>query len=94
MRRVQPLLFIAALLLTGCTTITWSDPSNPDAPVFEYSSGKDIVASGFLVVISYHEDGTPAEIHVEIGSVDGSTSSVLNGAIESAVKAAVEAAGP
>lgn len=91
-------LLIAACLLSGCsTTIKWHDPKNPQVPVFSYTSDKDIVAEGFLVIITYHEDGTPAEIHVEIGSASGRSSPVVDayGAIiEAAVSAAVEAAKP
>lgn len=69
------------LLLAGCTTIRWHDPRNPDGPpIFEYRSGKDIAADGFLVEISYYEDGSVQMIHVEIGHASGAASPVWDSA--------------
>jgi len=81
------------LLFTGCTTIRWHDPANPDGPpVFEYKSGKDVSAEGLLVEVTYHDNGTLASVHVEFGHVSGTASDVIaeyNSIVEAATRGAV-----
>jgi hypothetical protein len=86
-------LSVVVPLLAGCTTIRWNDPQNPDQPIFEYSSGKDIAATGILVEVDYYEDGSVKNIHVELGDATGNASKVVeqyNGIVEAAVKGAIE----
>lgn len=76
---VRALMPLFSLALMGCTTITWTRPGAlPDEPpIFEYRSGKDVAAEGFLVEIAYFPDGQVQMIHVEIGRASGEASPVV-----------------
>lgn len=78
MRILKPFFFLLLVVqLGGCTTIRWHDPKHPDKPVFSYTSGRDIEASGLLVIVEYHENGSLKLIHVEIGNVAGKSSEIV-----------------
>jgi hypothetical protein len=64
------------VLLTGCTTIRYTDPTT-GSPIFVYQSTKDIAAEGLLVEVEYYEGGSVKLIHVELGTATGNASKVV-----------------
>ncbi len=67
--------------LTGCTTIRY----DPETGGFVYTSGRDIEASGLLIIVEYYPDGTKKLIHIEAGNVSGKSSEIVKSVTEGVI---------
>lgn len=58
--------------------------------MFSYTSGRDIEAAGLLVIVEYHEGGSLKLIHVEIGTVSGTSSEIVGSITEGVTTGVIE----
>lgn len=58
--------------------------------MFSYTSGRDVEASGLLVIIEYYPDGTKKLIHVEAGNVSGKSSEIVESITEGVTTGVIE----
>ena len=77
---------VVVLFLTGCTTILY----DPETGGFRYESGRDIEASGLLIIVEYYPDGTKKLIHIEAGNVSGKSSEIVASVSEGVTAGVIE----